>query len=154
MKRNGATVLVGMPPAGVKATFDPGWLAANGQRILGSKMGSARLPVDVPKIVELHAQGRLKLDELISARYPLESDQRSDRLLARRRGAAECHRVLKEVALRPIRSQGRQNTSWHGLSRPSTPAATNLEGFRYFHDRPDQRTALVEPHGSPGQARP
>ena len=42
MKRNGATVLVGMPPSGVLATIDPGWLAADGQRILGSKMGSAR----------------------------------------------------------------------------------------------------------------
>ena len=54
MARNGATVLVGMPPSGVRANFDPGWLAADGQRILGSKMGSARLPVDVPKLVELY----------------------------------------------------------------------------------------------------
>src|SRR5271157_5674583 len=38
MKRNGATVLVGMPPSGVTATIDPGWLAADGQKILGSKM--------------------------------------------------------------------------------------------------------------------
>ena len=72
MKRNGATVLVGMPPSGVSATFDPGWLAADGQRILGSKMGSARLPVDVPRIVALYREGRLKLDELITARYPFE----------------------------------------------------------------------------------
>jgi len=68
-KLNGAAVLVGMPPSGVKATFDPGWLAGNGQRILGSKMGSARLPIDVPKIVELYGQGRLKLDELITERF-------------------------------------------------------------------------------------
>jgi Zn-dependent alcohol dehydrogenase len=72
MKRNGATVLVGMPPSGVTSTIDPGWLAAGGQRILGSKMGSARLPVDVPVIVELYREGRLKLDELITGRYPLE----------------------------------------------------------------------------------
>jgi S-(hydroxymethyl)glutathione dehydrogenase/alcohol dehydrogenase len=72
MKRNGATVLVGMPPSGVMSTIDPGSLAADGQRILGSKMGSARLPVDVPRIVELYREGRLKLDELISGRYPLE----------------------------------------------------------------------------------
>ena len=72
MKRNGATVLVGMPPSGVHATIDPGWLAADGQRILGSKMGSARPVVDVPKIVALYRDGRLKLDELITGRYPLE----------------------------------------------------------------------------------
>jgi len=73
MKRNGATVLVGMPPSGVLATIDPGYLAADGQRILGSKMGSARPIIDVPMIVKLYREGRFKLDELISGRYRLES---------------------------------------------------------------------------------
>jgi Zn-dependent alcohol dehydrogenase len=86
MKRNGATVLVGMPPSGVSATFDPGWLAADGQRILGSKMGSARLPVDVPRIVELYRQGRLKLDELITARFPFE--EINEAMASSRSGAA------------------------------------------------------------------
>ena len=72
MKRNGGVVLVGMPPSGVHATIDPGWLAADGQKILGSKMGSARPAVDVPKIVALYRGGRLKLDELITGRYPLD----------------------------------------------------------------------------------
>jgi Zn-dependent alcohol dehydrogenase len=72
MKRNGGTVLVGMPPSGVHATIDPGWLAADGQKILGSKMGSARPVVDVPKVVALYRDGRLKLDELISGRYPFD----------------------------------------------------------------------------------
>lgn len=71
MKRNGATVIVGMPPSGVMSAYDPGCLAADGQRILGSKMGSARIQIDVPKIVELYKAGRLKLDELISGRYRL-----------------------------------------------------------------------------------
>ena len=35
-------------------------------------MGSTRLSVDVPRLVELYQQGRLKLDELITERYPLE----------------------------------------------------------------------------------
>jgi Zn-dependent alcohol dehydrogenase len=34
-------------------------------------MGSARLQVDVPKLVTLYQEGRLKLDELITNRYPL-----------------------------------------------------------------------------------
>jgi Zn-dependent alcohol dehydrogenase len=86
MKRNGSVVLVGMPPSGVRATFDPGWLAADGQRILGSKMGSARLPVDVPKIVELYREGRLKLDELITERFPF--DQINEAIDSSRAGAA------------------------------------------------------------------
>ena len=86
MKRNGATVLVGMPPSGVQATIDPGWLAADGQKILGSKMGSARPVVDVPRIVSLYRDGRLKLDELITARYPL--DRINDALASSRSGQA------------------------------------------------------------------
>ncbi len=86
MKRNGATVLVGMPPSGVAATIDPGWLAADGQKILGSKMGSARPAVDVPKIIALYRDGRLKLDELITGRYPL--DQINDALASSRSGQA------------------------------------------------------------------
>lgn len=71
MRRGGTLVLVGMPAAGVMASFDPGTFAAYGQRVLGSKMGSARIETDVPKIIDLYRQGRLKLDELITGRYPL-----------------------------------------------------------------------------------
>ena len=70
--RGGGVVIVGMPPSGVAASYDPGWLAADEQRILGSKMGSARVPVDIPRLVALYQQGRIKLDALITERYPLE----------------------------------------------------------------------------------
>ena len=70
--RLGTLVIVGMPPSGAMAELEAVSFADNSQRILGSKMGSTRLRVDVPKLVELYQQGRLKLDELITARYPLE----------------------------------------------------------------------------------
>ena len=54
------------------ASIDPGTIANDGQRILGSKMGSAQIAVDVPNLVALYQEGRLKLDELISGRYPLD----------------------------------------------------------------------------------
>jgi Zn-dependent alcohol dehydrogenase len=72
MKRGGGVVIVGMPASGVMGAYDPGWLASDGQKILGSKMGSARIRIDVPRIVDLYRQGRLKLDELITGRYRLE----------------------------------------------------------------------------------
>jgi Zn-dependent alcohol dehydrogenase len=68
----GAAVLVGMPSNGVMSEFEPGAFAGDGQRILGSKMGSADIRVDVPRLAELYIDGRLKLDELISNRFPLE----------------------------------------------------------------------------------
>ena len=45
--------------------------ASAGQRILGSKMGSTRLRIDIPQLMKLYQTGRLKLDELISNRYSL-----------------------------------------------------------------------------------
>ena len=42
------------------------------QRVLSSSMGSTRLSMQVPQLVELYQHNRLKLDELISRRYPLQ----------------------------------------------------------------------------------
>ena len=61
-----------MPASGETVAFEPLTVANDCQVVLGSKMGSTRLRVDVPRLVELYEQGRLKLDELISGRYPLE----------------------------------------------------------------------------------
>jgi S-(hydroxymethyl)glutathione dehydrogenase/alcohol dehydrogenase len=72
LRRAGTMVIVGMPASGVTASIDPGTIANDGQRIVGSKMGSARISVDVPNLVSLYEEGRLKLDELVSNRYPLE----------------------------------------------------------------------------------
>jgi len=69
-RRGGTVVLVGMPPSGV-ATIDPGQIAHDGQRIVGSKLGSAHPQIDIPRLVSLYRDGRLKLDQLVSRRYPL-----------------------------------------------------------------------------------
>src|SRR5262249_48373973 len=70
--RSGAVVLVGIPADGVTVSFEPGEVASQNQRILGSKMGGARIQDDIPMLVTLYREGKLKLDELISGRYPLE----------------------------------------------------------------------------------
>ena len=72
LRRGGTMVIVGMPAAGVTASIDPGAIANEGQRILGSKMGSSQIANDIPNLVELYLEGRLLLDGLISGRYPLE----------------------------------------------------------------------------------
>jgi Zn-dependent alcohol dehydrogenase len=72
LRRGGTLVLLGMPASGVAAEFDPGMLADDGQRILGSKLGSTRPDVDIPRLVELYRAGRLELDGLVSGRYALD----------------------------------------------------------------------------------
>ena len=85
-RRGGTVVLVGMPPAGATAPIPVGDFAYNGLRLLGSNMGSTRLGVDVPRLVARYREGRLMLDELITARYPLE--QINEAIVAMEGGAA------------------------------------------------------------------
>ncbi|MDX1605823.1 MAG: zinc-binding dehydrogenase, partial [Candidatus Competibacterales bacterium] len=71
LARGGNLVLVGMPPSGVAVALDPGALAGNHPRVLGTRMGGARIRADIPWLIALYRQGRLKLDELVSGCYPL-----------------------------------------------------------------------------------
>ena len=57
LSRGGTAVIVGMPASGVLGEYDPGNLAAAGQRIIGSKMGSARVSVDIPFLARLYLEG-------------------------------------------------------------------------------------------------
>ncbi len=71
LARDGALVVVGMPPGDERVALDATGLSHHGRSILGCKMGGARLRIDVPKLFRLYRSGRLKLDELISSRRPL-----------------------------------------------------------------------------------
>jgi Zn-dependent alcohol dehydrogenase len=72
IRKGGTLVLVGMPASGEIAGFEPLRVANDCQVVLGSKMGSSRIRDDIPKLVGLYKEGRLKLDELITGRYSLE----------------------------------------------------------------------------------
>lgn len=67
----GAAVIVGLPPTGAKASFEPLVLAEADQRILGSNYGSVRPSIDIPALVDRYMDGQLKLDPLVSGRRPL-----------------------------------------------------------------------------------
>jgi len=67
----GAAVVVGLPPSGAKASFEPLVLAEADQRILGSNYGSVRPAVDIPALVDRFMDGDLLLEQLVSARRPL-----------------------------------------------------------------------------------
>lgn len=70
-RKGGTTVMVGIPNAN-----DPLTLTARhflyDRKMIGSRMGSTRLSIDIPRLVDLYLQGKLKLDELITKRYRLE----------------------------------------------------------------------------------
>ena len=72
LARGGKVIMVGMPHSGATASYEPVILSYTGQGMVGSKMGDVVIQRDIPWMVDLYKQGRLKLDELISNRWSLE----------------------------------------------------------------------------------
>ncbi len=72
LRQGGTLVMVGMPPSGATVTYEPVMVAASSHTFTGSNMGDTVLARDIPYLVEMYQQGRLKLDELVTKRYALE----------------------------------------------------------------------------------
>ena len=70
IRKGGAVVVVGLPGY-EEARFSARRLIDVEGRILMSWMGSTRLAVDVPRLAQLYLDGKLELDALITAHYPL-----------------------------------------------------------------------------------
>ncbi len=83
----GSAVVVGLPPSGQQARFDPLTLAEADQRILGCNYGSITPQRDIPRLVDLVMTGDLDLESMVSDRRPLAeaadalTDLRSGRTL-------------------------------------------------------------------------
>lgn len=88
----GNLVMVGMPHAGQESSYEPLMIAAMGQGMLGTKMGDVVLARDIPWMIDLYQQGRLKLDQLISGRWSLE--QINEAIADTRSGAARRNVIL------------------------------------------------------------
>lgn len=73
----GMAVLVGIPQTGVLSTIDPGELVGGSRRIVGSKLGDADIRRDIPMLIDLYREGRLKLDELITDRFAFDDVNRA-----------------------------------------------------------------------------
>jgi S-(hydroxymethyl)glutathione dehydrogenase/alcohol dehydrogenase len=67
LRTGGTATVIGLLPLGDKVEL-PAFALFGERRLQGSRMGSNRFRVDMPRLVDLYLQGRLKLDELVSAR--------------------------------------------------------------------------------------
>ncbi len=72
LAKGGKVIMVGMPAVGATSSYEPVNFAAAGQAMIGSKMGDAVIKRDIPWMVDLYGQNRLKLDELISKRWAFD----------------------------------------------------------------------------------
>ena len=68
----GVTTIVGMAAETDEVAINCLSLPRTEKTIQGSWYGGARPSVDLPKMVDLYMEGKLKVDELISRTYPFE----------------------------------------------------------------------------------
>jgi S-(hydroxymethyl)glutathione dehydrogenase/alcohol dehydrogenase len=68
----GTTVMIGLPSFKDQLSFVPLEMIPTEKNLIGGFMGATNLEVDIPHLVTLYQSGRLKLDELVTARFPLE----------------------------------------------------------------------------------
>ena len=88
----GRVVMVGMPHSGAESRYEPVNFAAAAQGMIGSKMGDTVIRRDIPWMIDLYQQGRLKLDELISNRWRL--DQINEAIEDTKTGSARRNVIL------------------------------------------------------------
>jgi S-(hydroxymethyl)glutathione dehydrogenase/alcohol dehydrogenase len=83
LRAGGTATVIGMIPFGTSIELN-GFEFLMEKRIQGSNMGSNRFRIDMPRFVDMYLDGRLKLDELVSARIAL--DEINDGFEAMKRG--------------------------------------------------------------------
>jgi S-(hydroxymethyl)glutathione dehydrogenase / alcohol dehydrogenase len=84
LRPGGTATIIGMVPFGVKIELH-GYDFLRDRKLQGTSMGGNRFRVDMPRLLSLWRQGRLKLDHLISGRIKL--DQVNDGFAALKSGA-------------------------------------------------------------------
>jgi S-(hydroxymethyl)glutathione dehydrogenase/alcohol dehydrogenase len=67
----GTCVMLGVPGIADEASFNVASMYLD-KSVLGCRYGSSQPQRDVRRYIDLYQRGRLKLDELVSRRYPLE----------------------------------------------------------------------------------
>jgi NDMA-dependent alcohol dehydrogenase len=83
LAKTGKLIVLGIAPAGTEVALPLSSLVFEERTVLGSFYGSGRPREDIPVLADLYLKGNLKLDELVTRRYPLEQINEAYEALAR-----------------------------------------------------------------------
>jgi S-(hydroxymethyl)glutathione dehydrogenase/alcohol dehydrogenase len=72
LRKRGKAIVVGVSPTTNEVSIPTLSLVYEERVLTGSLYGSARPKTDIPKLMDLYAAGKLKLDELLTRTYPFE----------------------------------------------------------------------------------
>jgi S-(hydroxymethyl)glutathione dehydrogenase / alcohol dehydrogenase len=70
--RGGTCTIVGVSPETARITLNPNVFTMMEKRLVGSFYGSTRPRVDMPLLIDLYMDKKIKIDELVSRTFPLE----------------------------------------------------------------------------------
>jgi S-(hydroxymethyl)glutathione dehydrogenase/alcohol dehydrogenase len=69
--QRGTIVMIGLPNFRDQLSLSPLEMIPSEKNLIGSFMGATNLKIDIPDLINLYQMGKLKLDELITGRFPL-----------------------------------------------------------------------------------
>jgi Zn-dependent alcohol dehydrogenase len=72
LRPGGTLVAIGLGTAGQELSLPLNPLVQRERRVVGSLYGSSNPQLDVPKLLSLYQAGRLPIDQLVGAHYPLD----------------------------------------------------------------------------------
>ncbi len=70
--RGGVCTIVGVAPEGVRISLNPNVFTLMEKTLKGSYYGSTRPRVDMPRLLDMYMDGKLKIDELVSRTFTLD----------------------------------------------------------------------------------
>src|SRR6202008_3373006 len=70
-RQGGTTIVVGAPSREDTVTI-PAWSLMTEKVIMGSVYGSARPRVDMPRLIDLYMNKKIKIDELVTRTFSLD----------------------------------------------------------------------------------
>ena len=86
--RGGVCTVVGVSPDGARISLNPNIFCLMEKRIQGSYYGSTRPRVDMPRLLDMYMDKKIKIDELVSKTFALEQVNEAYDLLKEGGGVA------------------------------------------------------------------
>jgi len=87
VRRGGKLVIVGVPQIGLSISLPAFSFPLEEKGVIGSYYGSPRFRYDMPRILDLYMAKRLKLDELVSRKLPLDQINTAMEIMEKGEGA-------------------------------------------------------------------
>ena len=133
LRPGGTATIIGMIPLGTKIELH-GADFLRDRKIQGTSMGGNRFRVDMPRLLEMYLQGKLKLDHMVSGHIKLARHQRGFRADEAGHDGAATDRLFRRLRTSPHRLP----TFPVGKFVVDAPTArvSHLPGKSYPGDRP------------------